>query len=100
MSLVKDAYDIRKDVAAGVAKAEEQKRKDEFECGKQEFMMVIVTAQRTHGVTVLGFPAPPPGTLEFADCEALVADGFLERNILEGKYFTKSPYGFDGNSLY
>jgi hypothetical protein len=59
-----------------------------FERGKQEFLMQLVTKARTANAPNLGF-TPNPGTLAFEYSEALVQDGFLEREILTGTYYLK-----------
>ena len=97
---IKDVFDIGKGLVAGGKQRRVNAERTRFEHGKQDFMMEIVTKARTLNVTQLGFSCPNPGTVEFEYCEALVGDGFLERNILEGKYFVKSPYSRDGHSLY
>jgi hypothetical protein len=98
------SWTLLKDVVGFLKPRADQRRmeleRSKFDHDKQDFMMEVVNNMRSSNVTQLGVSAPAPGTNLFAICEALTSDGFLERNILEGKYFVKSSYTSNLGSLY
>jgi len=100
MGAVKDVYDIGKDLLSGALGRKERAEQERFNHRKEQLRLQLETEQRTHNVTRLGFM---PTTDQVPLAEALVTDGFLDRDIHTGRYFVKTAtpdYMESAHSLY
>ena len=66
--------------------AEQRQKADAFQQKKQELLLEMITRSRSHRGNA---KRPQPNSPEFALCEALAKDGFLERDLMTGIYRLK-----------
>lgn len=100
MGAVKDVYDITKDLLSGARGRKQRAEQVRFNQDKEQLRLQLETEQRTRNVTRLGFM---PTTDQMPLAEALVHEGFLDRDIHTGRYFVKTgdaDYMESAHNLY
>ena len=85
----KAILDVGEKLLSAVRRGSKDEKRTMFEHGKQQFFLEFVTQSRNPNVCRLGY-RPTPGKTDFEYCESLFRDGFLDREIVTGRYFIRS----------